>query len=510
MVHNMIIKSENGNKYLLNKEQPQILLIHPLVQHYANLYRKEQDLKKWLNENNELNWEGVLYSKADLVYYYQYFLFLMKNSYFESLKKSILKKPRVYNKEIVEYFFANTEQIVFEVTDACNLRCKYCGYGEFYEGYDKREDKYFQWSDAKAIIDFVTSLKQKYKTQIKTHRKIAFSFYGGEPLLNVELIKRVVDYVKTTKIPNIEFIFSITTNGLLLHKYYDYLVGNDFLIIISLDGNEENNRYRVMHNGKPSFSTVYKNIKLIRQKYPKFFKNSVFFNCVIHSKNSTHEVVKYFTDEFGKRPLTLGVSEAGIKQERRGEFDDAFKRQKTEVELDESDSFFKDIKLDDLPRITELENFLKTYSGYVFNNITDLLHYKKELDIFTTGTCNPFEKKIFATVNGRLMPCERISQEYSFGNVKDGKVNIDYQEITDKYNAYYNKLGKLCGTCYKNKLCSKCIFYLNLKDDNTVCDSYQNQKDFSGKLNQAVSMLEQTPRYYHTVMKNLENVSEVS
>ena len=37
----------------------------------------------------------------------------------------------------------NLPQLVFEVTDACNLRCKYCGYGNIYEGYDKRENLNF-------------------------------------------------------------------------------------------------------------------------------------------------------------------------------------------------------------------------------------------------------------------------------------------------------------------------------------------------------------------------------
>jgi uncharacterized protein len=37
---------------------------------------------------------------------------------------------------------ANLPQITFEITDACNLKCKYCGYGEFYDDYDNREDKW--------------------------------------------------------------------------------------------------------------------------------------------------------------------------------------------------------------------------------------------------------------------------------------------------------------------------------------------------------------------------------
>lgn len=40
----------------------------------------------------------------------------------------------------IEYNLVNLPQLVFEVTDACNLRCKYCAYSELYEGYDKREN----------------------------------------------------------------------------------------------------------------------------------------------------------------------------------------------------------------------------------------------------------------------------------------------------------------------------------------------------------------------------------
>jgi len=44
------------------------------------------------------------------------------------------------SKKII-HTLANLNQLVFEVTDGCNLKCKYCAYGEFYDDYDKREDK---------------------------------------------------------------------------------------------------------------------------------------------------------------------------------------------------------------------------------------------------------------------------------------------------------------------------------------------------------------------------------
>lgn len=49
---------------------------------------------------------------------------------------------------------ANLPQLVFEVTDACNLRCKYCAYGEFYEDYDMREDKMLTAGRAILLINY--------------------------------------------------------------------------------------------------------------------------------------------------------------------------------------------------------------------------------------------------------------------------------------------------------------------------------------------------------------------
>lgn len=84
-------------------------------------------------------------------------------------------------------------QLVFEVTDACNLRCKYCGYGNIYEGYDKRENLNFPLYRAKTIIDFLHSLwKNKYC--IGVTQVMSIGFYGGEPLLNITLIKDIIQF----------------------------------------------------------------------------------------------------------------------------------------------------------------------------------------------------------------------------------------------------------------------------------------------------------------------------
>jgi uncharacterized protein len=67
-----------------------------------------------------------------------------------------MKNIKEYLKaEDIEFSLANTPQITFEVTDACNLKCTYCGYGEFYSDYDKREDKMLPVAKVFRLLDLL-------------------------------------------------------------------------------------------------------------------------------------------------------------------------------------------------------------------------------------------------------------------------------------------------------------------------------------------------------------------
>ena len=105
---------------------------------------------------------------------------------------------------------ANLPQLVFEVTDACNLKCKYCAYGEFYGDFDKREDKMLPVAKAKCLIDY---LNQYWNSERNTSAKsfMYISFYGGEPLMNFNFIKEIVEYVETRLVcPRRKFPVSVS------------------------------------------------------------------------------------------------------------------------------------------------------------------------------------------------------------------------------------------------------------------------------------------------------------
>ena len=111
---------------------------------------------------------------------------------------------------------------------------------------------------------------------------IMLAFYGGEPLLNLMLIKQSVEYIKEKAFgKNIKF--AITTNGTLLtHEIVDFLVENNFQLAISLDGPESvHDQHRKFANSdKGSFRILKENYLSILNRYPEYAKK-ITFNTVL-------------------------------------------------------------------------------------------------------------------------------------------------------------------------------------------------------------------------------------
>jgi uncharacterized protein len=107
---------------------------------------------------------------------------------------------------------------------------------------------------------------------MSSNRNVYIGFYGGEPLLNMPFIKKVVDYVNHLECPHRSFTFSMTTNAIFLDRYMDYLVEHDFNLLISLDGNERNTSYRVNKSNQPVFNQICKNVDLLQEKYPGYIE----------------------------------------------------------------------------------------------------------------------------------------------------------------------------------------------------------------------------------------------
>ena len=113
--------------------------------------------------------------------------------------------------EDVRRCLSNSPQLTFEITDACNLRCEYCGYGKFYSDYDERKSTRLSPQRAKALLDYLGSLWRS-ELNVSHNQNVYISFYGGEPLMNVPFIKEIISYVEELDCPSRNFTFNMTAN----------------------------------------------------------------------------------------------------------------------------------------------------------------------------------------------------------------------------------------------------------------------------------------------------------
>lgn len=168
--------------------------------------------------------------------------------------------------------------LILVLTGSCNLRCKYCVYGEYYPNeitYSDIEDISLD-TIQKAIDEYITLYKDKER---HGYFKIpSIFFYGGEPLLKKDLIKYTINYIKEKNL-NVTFIWQ--QMGFSWWGIFWILCKNHFTITFSLDGYKNNHdRNRVTEKNNPTFDVVYNNIvnyEKIKRKYNN--KEITSFNC---------------------------------------------------------------------------------------------------------------------------------------------------------------------------------------------------------------------------------------
>lgn len=455
MESTIFFKTERNNCYLYDCNTSYTLLCHPFF---------EQKIK----EDNDN------YYKAKYTY--------LKNRGF--FRTSVNKKISLLSEAIVKEGIEDTQQIVFEVTDKCNLRCKYCGFGDLYETYDARKNSNLDIDSSLHLIRYIFSL-------IKNDRKenlLAIGFYGGEPLLNMDFIKKVVNEVNTINEYNIPIKYSMTTNATLLHNHYDFLVNNKFGLLISLDGNEFNHSYRTYKNGMNSFHAVIKNIDALRQKYPAYFDKNVNFNAVLHNRNSVESIYDFIFNRYGKKPRIGELADTGICNNKKEEFMTLFHTKRESFDAINA-SLKSTIDILEAPSYNFLLHFINHYTPFTYLNMSGL--FLDEKTYLPTGTCQPFSKKIYHTINNRLLPCERIDYKYSLGKIEDNTVCIDIDKITEKYNYLYKKVIRSCNKCYASKFCGVCLYSIdNIDSLSPKCQFFYNKKKFMNLLKLMFGLIE--------------------
>jgi uncharacterized protein len=406
------------------------------------------------------------------------------------------------SQKTITHQLANLSQLTFEVTDACNLKCKYCGYGEFYKDYDKREDKKLPVEKAIRLLDYLLPFWQS-EYNAAAHRHVYISFYGGEPLLNMPFIEQVVAYVEQLPITSRTFTFSMTTNAMLLNRYMDWLAAKDFNILVSLDGDRDNNAYRVDKAGHEAFDTIVRNVELLREKYPDYFQRKINFNAVLHNKNSVEEIHRFFKVKYDAMPSIGELNNMGIRPDRQQLFRQTYRNQTESLFQSEHYEEIDRERFIKSPTYQTVCTFLHQYSGFVYHDYNELLYGKPESGNWITGTCPPFGKKMFVTVNGRILPCERIGHQFALGQIGDQGVELDFEAIAKIYNRYFAKLEGQCIRCFNKKSCSQCIFNIEDIDGKPVCYGFTTREDFEQYESQVKNFIARHPEDYYKLMEEV-------
>ena len=226
-------------------------------------------LERLLNSNNENN-NTELFNE----YGNNKDIKKLKSCRFLSSKK--VKEIEHPYGDILEYYMSNNlSMVILQLTQQCNLRCLYCTYSGSYTNRTHKNVR-MNFETVKKGIEFLID-------NSKDKDEICIGFYGGEPLLEFELMKKSILYTKQIT-EGKETYFSFTTNGTLFTKdIIEFLMLHDVHIVISLDGPKEihdkNRKFAV--SGCGTFEQVVKNLEFFKENYPQ---TKIAFNTVLTGK----------------------------------------------------------------------------------------------------------------------------------------------------------------------------------------------------------------------------------
>ncbi|MHA6532346.1 radical SAM protein [Paenibacillus sp. BAC0078] len=393
------------------------------------------------------------------------------------------------------------KQLILEISSACNLRCKYCIYSEHYPYTREHGTSRMTWEVAKSSVDFYYDNFKKIFER-NPMRKSIVSFYGGEPLTNIPLLKQVVNYINK-EYGEYEVLYNITTNGLLLtSEIQEFLYENHFSVLVSLDGYPENHdRNRVDVNGRETAHIVLKHINQFKEKYPDA---SLSIATCFDFKTDFEKLANFFDDNL------LSVIHTGQVQTQNSTYYSQFDDRDEAVFFEKynklKENFFEKAISNDIDK----NKFLYRFFGSIYATLAFHPMIREASPVIRpyTGTCVPGEK-LYVTTEGKFQICEKINSAYEIGDIQEG---LDLDRITKVLNDYNQNICVHCEECPISRLCNLC--FKNFETENGfesnsgIC--LQQRKTIENLLGEFVSMLEENPKLFDEVTSDyFKSMSEV-
>ena len=351
----------------------------------------------------------------------------------------------IYQDYIQEFKSRDTviKALCLHIAHDCNLACKYC-FAEEGEYHGRRA--IMSYEVGKKALDFLIANSGQ-------RRNLEVDFFGGEPLMNFQVVKDLVRYGREQeKIHNKHFRFTLTTNGLLLDEEVMAFVNEEMdNVVLSIDGRKEVNDFmRPSRNGKGSYDIIL----------PKFIQ-------LAESRNQTKYYVRgTFTRnnlDFSKDVMHL--AELGFKQISM----------EPVVSLPEEPYA---ITKEDIPTICEEYDRLAKYmiqtkkEGKGFN----FFHFMVDLSggpcvAKRLSGCGSGTEYLAVTPWGDIYPCHQFvgEEEFLLGNVDEGIKRDDLVEEFKHCNVYSKEE---CKKCFARYYCSGGCAANSYKFNDDINDVY--------------------------------------
>ena len=331
--------------------------------------------------------------------------------------------------EGLAYDYKNNSKVVkalcLHVAHTCNLNCSYCFASQ---GKYQGERALMSFEVGKQAFDFLIA-------NSGTRKNLEVDFFGGEPLMNWDVVKQLVAYARSVeKQHGKNFRFTFTTNGMLLNdEVIDFLNKEMTNVVLSLDGRKEvNDHFRKNYAGQGSYDTIVPNFqRLVEKRGGKdYYVRGTF----------THNNIDFTNDLF--HMADLGFTELSMEP----------------VVCPPDDPYA--LTKEDLPKLFEQYEILakemlrrkKEGRGFTFYHY--MLDLKNGPCIYKRITgCGSGTEYMAVTPWGELFPCHQFvgDPKYSLGNIWDGVTNTAVQDEFRSCNAYARPE---CANCWARLYCS--------------------------------------------------------
>lgn len=332
--------------------------------------------------------------------------------------------------------------MLLNVTHECNMNCIYCYAGGGSYGTPAKDARMSDDTARKAVDLLVKLAKDSYRLNI--------TFFGGEPTLNFDLIPRTVTYARQkAKESGKTVAFSIVTNGTLLNdKICRYLMDNNILLVVSLDGDKEiNDTTKKFH---PShFDTVINNLTGLKNR------NFLAVRTTLSKVN-----FKYLTrviDCFSQNRFSM-IQFEDVTSDSKGL---AFSEQDNPVLFEQFEQVYDKL-------VNEISLF-DTKTVYPFIQEIFRIAFKRK----DVHGCSAGRSNISIDCNGRIYPCHRMvgDRRLSIGTVDKP---FDWKRL-DPYFLADITHKEPCRTCWARHICSGgCVYASHVRhNDLTRIDEDQ-------------------------------------